>query len=108
MIAITIPTIRGISGTYDPPSSYSATPEMTVEVVGHQWWWEYKYLNAAGEVDFVTANEMHIPLDTVVRLELRSADVIHSFSIPKLLDAENSRSDALHQMAPERATVGKQ
>lgn len=84
VIAITIPTIRGISGTYDPPSSYSATPEMTVEVVGHQWWWEYKYLNAAGEVDFVTANEMHIPLDTVVRLELRSADVIHSFSIPKL------------------------
>jgi cytochrome c oxidase subunit 2 len=53
-------------------------------VVGHQWWWEYRYLNASGEVDFVTANEMHIPVDTVVNLDLRSTDVIHSFSVPKL------------------------
>jgi cytochrome c oxidase subunit 2 len=84
VIAVTVPTIRGIGGTYDPPSSLNDSPAMTVEVVGHQWWWEYKYLNAAGEIDFVTANEMHIPVDTVVRLDLRSADVIHSFSIPAL------------------------
>ena len=84
VVAVTIPTLRGISGTYDPPASYDSLRQLTVEVVGHQWWWEYKYLDAAGEVDFVTANEMHIPIDTAIRLNLRSADVIHSFSIPKL------------------------
>ena len=84
VIVVTIPTIQGIAGTYDPPSDVESIGEMTVEVVGHQWWWEYRYLDADGELDFVAANEMHIPVDTVVRLELRSADVIHSFSIPKL------------------------
>ncbi len=84
VLAVTIPTIRGIPSTYDPPSDIESNGEMTVQVVGHQWWWEYRYLDAEGELDFVTGNEMHIPVDTVVRLELRSADVIHSFSIPKL------------------------
>ena len=85
VIGITIPTIQGIGRTYDPPAKYDDTPAMTVEVVGHQWWWEYRYLDpVSGAVDFVTANEMHIPVDTVVNLTLKSADVIHSFSIPRL------------------------
>ncbi|MDA1096267.1 MAG: cytochrome c oxidase subunit II [Chloroflexi bacterium] len=85
LVAITIPTIQGIGPTYDPPASYADTPAMTIEVVGHQWWWEYRYLDpVSGAVDFVTANEMHIPVDTVVNLKLMSADVIHSFSIPRL------------------------
>ncbi len=50
-----------------------------IEVVGHQWWWEYKYDNGV-----VTANELHIPTGRPILLDLRSADVIHSFWIPKL------------------------
>ena len=84
VLLITIPTVQGIARTYDPPSDVDSTGDMTVEVVGHQWWWEFRYLDANGELDFVAANEMHIPVDTVVRLELRSVDVIHSFSVPKL------------------------
>jgi len=52
----------------------------TVRVVGHQWWWEIRY----PQQDIVTANEIHIPVGQPVRLELTSADVIHSFWVPRL------------------------
>jgi cytochrome c oxidase subunit 2 len=84
VIGITIPTIQGIAETYDPPKEFANTETITVEVVGAQWWWEYRYLDANGDVDFVTANEMHIPTNTVVKLKLKSVDVIHSFSVPRL------------------------
>ena len=53
---------------------------LTVEVVGHQWWWEIRYPGTAA----VTANELHIPARTDVRLEVRTDDVIHSFWVPEL------------------------
>jgi cytochrome c oxidase subunit 2 len=53
---------------------------LTVEVIGHQWWWEVRYPGT----DAVTANELHIPARTPVRLEVRTADVIHSFWVPEL------------------------
>lgn len=54
----------------------------TVSVVGHQFWWEVRYTTPTGEV--TTANEIHIPTNTKVRLELTSADVNHSFWVPQL------------------------
>ena len=53
---------------------------MTVRVIGHQWWWEARYPGSAA----VTANEIHIPARTPVRLEVTTADVIHSFWAPQL------------------------
>lgn len=55
---------------------------LQVTVVGHQWWWEYQY----EDFGFVTANEMHIPVDRDVTLTLTTddSDVIHSFWIPNL------------------------
>jgi len=57
----------------------SAT-RLTVQVIGHQWWWEVRYPGTAA----VTANEIHIPARTPVRVEVRTADVIHSFWVPQL------------------------
>jgi cytochrome c oxidase subunit 2 len=87
VIAITIPTIQNIAPTYAAPANVVAEEggdQMTIEVIGHQWWWEFRYLDSAGEVDFVTANEMHIPINTIVNLNLTSEDVIHSFWVPRL------------------------
>jgi cytochrome c oxidase subunit 2 len=56
------------------------TTALTVEVVGHQWWWEVRYPESGA----VTANEIHIPVRTRVDLIGRSADVIHSFWAPNL------------------------
>ena len=53
--------------------------ETAIEVVGHDWWWEVRYPNGA-----VTANEIHIPVGEPVEVELTTADVIHSFWVPRL------------------------
>lgn len=58
------------------------TPETKyrVQVIGHQWWWEVHY----PDQQIITANEIYIPVDEPVLLELSSADVIHSFWVPNL------------------------
>lgn len=60
---------------------------MTIEVIGHQWWWEVRYPHQ----DIVTANEIHIPTGTRVELRLTSQDVIHSLWIPEL----NGKTDMI-------------
>jgi len=64
--------------TTEAPAA-SAT-RMTIEVIGHQWWWEVRYPGTTA----VTANEIHIPVRTPVRVEVRTDDVIHSFWVPEL------------------------
>ncbi len=63
-------------------SSAMRAPEtaFTIEVTGHQWWWEVRYPDEG----IATANELRIPVGVPVRLDLRSEDVIHSFWVPNL------------------------
>jgi cytochrome c oxidase subunit 2 len=57
---------------------------LEVEVVGHQWWWEFRYRDPAPSQLLITANELHIPVGRPVALKLNSRDVIHSFWVPNL------------------------
>ena len=57
---------------------------MQVEVIGHQWWWEYNYKDGDGKTFVAAANELHIPVGRKVQLNLTSADVIHNYWPPKL------------------------
>lgn len=61
-----------------PPHDARADAELIV--IGHQWWWEVRY-NPSGRVG---ASEIHIPVGKKIRVEVRSADVIHSFWVPQL------------------------
>jgi cytochrome c oxidase subunit 2 len=75
LAAIAVPTVEAIFQT-------NATPKkdaLTIEVVGHQWWWEFRY----PEYNLTTANEIHIPVGRTVSLRMGSADVIHSFWVPQ-------------------------
>jgi cytochrome c oxidase subunit II len=56
------------------------TTRMTIDVTGHQWFWEVRYPGTPA----VTANELHIPVGVRVNLVARTADVIHSFWVPQL------------------------
>ncbi|HLG97399.1 MAG TPA: cytochrome c oxidase subunit II [Bryobacteraceae bacterium] len=61
------------------------TDAVNVTVIGHQWWWEFRY----PDLKIVTANELHVPLSTAVNprltsLTLKSADVAHGFWVPQL------------------------
>lgn len=56
-----------------------------VTVVGHQWWWEYRY----PDLGIVTADELHIPVSdkseaNAVAITEQSVDVDHSFWVPEL------------------------
>jgi len=55
-------------------------PGLTVEVVGHKFWWEVRYPDQG----IVTANEIRIPAGVSVEVLVSSADVIHSFWVPAL------------------------
>lgn len=55
-----------------------------VNVTGHQWFFEFEYPDAGGGKRITTANELRIPVDRPVRLNLESDDVLHSFWVPKL------------------------
>ena len=76
VVLILIPTVRGIFATQPTPPKDA----LVVEVIGHQWWWEFRY----PELGVVTANELVLPIDRNVDLQLHSADVVHSFWIPRV------------------------
>ncbi|MDF2628873.1 MAG: cytochrome c oxidase subunit [Symbiobacteriaceae bacterium] len=69
----TVQTAFATRATQDPN-------DLHVIVTGHQWWWEFEY----PQLGIVTANELYIPTDKDVQITLKSADVIHSFWVPKL------------------------
>jgi cytochrome c oxidase subunit 2 len=71
--------IHSVQDARRPPGTIEVT------VIGHQFWWEYRY----PQYGFVTANELHVPVSdpghpTPTFLKLLSADTDHSFWIPRL------------------------
>jgi cytochrome c oxidase subunit 2 len=82
VVVLFLTTARIIFAIQDAPKPKSA---LDVTVVGHQFWWEFRY----PKYGIVTANELHIPVSTPEQpvptyLRLLSADVDHSFWVPQL------------------------
>jgi cytochrome c oxidase subunit 2 len=83
---IAVPTVRTIFKS----QAKARSDALQVEVIGHQWWWEFRYpqytvAGANGRVDtVVTANELYLPIGKTVNFTLKSKDVIHSFWVPAL------------------------
>ncbi|HLY67677.1 MAG TPA: cytochrome c oxidase subunit II, partial [Chloroflexota bacterium] len=69
-------TIPIIFSTQAPPPQNS----LPITVVGHQWWWEFDYPT----LGVTTANEVHMPVGQTAAFTLDSADVMHSFWLPRL------------------------
>ena len=59
----------------------TASPAMTMEVVGHQFYFEYRYPGLKSSV-YSKTDPMHLPVGKSVRILISSADVIHSFWVP--------------------------
>lgn len=60
----------------DPPPA----PAPDLVVIGHQWWWEFRF----PKTGVVAANEIHIPLGKPMSLRLDATDVLHEFWVPEL------------------------
>jgi cytochrome c oxidase subunit II len=76
LLFIAIPTVRTVFTT----QAKVAAGALEIDVIGHQWWWEFKY----PEYGITTANEIYLPVGRTVNFKLNSNDVIHSFWIPQL------------------------
>ncbi|MDG1990735.1 MAG: cytochrome c oxidase subunit II [Dehalococcoidia bacterium] len=76
VLTIFLPTASAI------PKIKSDAPAnaLQIDVVGKQWWFEFKY----PELNITTANEIHIPVNRPVSFNIESSDVIHAFWIPQL------------------------
>jgi cytochrome c oxidase subunit II len=82
IVVLFLTTARMIFAIQDAPKPPAA---LDVTVVGHQFWWEYRY----PKLGIVAANELHVPLSNTSHpsptfLKLLSADVDHSFWVPQL------------------------
>lgn len=73
---VAVPTVQTAFATKETKDPNA----LQVRVVGHQWWFEFQY----PELGITTANELVIPFGRDVALTLESADVIHSFNVPRL------------------------
>ena len=75
--------------------------DMTLKVIGHQWYWEYQYPDSGDlDINSYVVNDSDLkpgqkrlldvdtpvvlPVDTTVRLLITGADVIHSWGIPSM------------------------
>ncbi|HVL98562.1 MAG TPA: cytochrome c oxidase subunit II [Egibacteraceae bacterium] len=102
LAVIAVPTVGGIFALAEDPGEEA----LAVRVIGKQFWWEFEYLGEEGR-GVVTANELHIPVDRAVRLQMEAlhpgipdtfdqadpdgsrsaqslAGVAHSFWVPRL------------------------
>jgi cytochrome c oxidase subunit II len=82
VVMLFLSTTRVILGTQAIPKPANA---MNVIVIGHQYWWEYRYPG----LGIVTANELHVPVSdsahpTPIYFTMSSADTDHSFWVPRL------------------------
>jgi cytochrome c oxidase subunit 2 len=76
VVAITVPTIRGVFDLQRP----NGDDALVVEVTGNRYWWSFHY----PEYGVTTANELHLPVGRPVTLRLEASDVIHSFWVPRI------------------------
>jgi len=77
LVAIGIPTLQILADLETTPKDPNA---LHVEVIGHQFFFEFRY----EDLGITSTGELHIPADTTVDLDVTSADVIHSFWVPRL------------------------
>jgi cytochrome c oxidase subunit 2 len=88
LVIMAVPTIQAIFELESPPTaSANGLPPLVVEVVGKQWWWEFRYpeVKLANGEPLTTANEIVIPTGRTVYLHISSDNVIHSFWVPQLM-----------------------
>ncbi|WP_313088466.1 cytochrome c oxidase subunit II [Pseudomonas sp.] len=80
-LSIIVLLIFGIpTGRSMLPLPVTGEQPLRVQVTGHQWWWEVHYPDSG----VTTANQLIIPAGRSIDVEVTSADVIHSFWVPRL------------------------
>jgi len=87
VFAVFVLTVRTQQTIDASAQSDDGSTPLNVEVIAHQWWWEFRY----PDLGITTATDLVIPVGRVVSYTVTSVDVIHSFWVPQL----NGKTDAI-------------
>ena len=87
MTIVTMGQVTTVQSATVPVQGAFPGDSLVLRVVGHQWWWTFEY----PQLNIVTANEVHVPTDRTIRVQLEAEDVIHSFWVPRL----NGKTDTI-------------
>ncbi|WP_208642320.1 cytochrome c oxidase subunit II [Methylobacterium terrae] len=96
LVAIAIPSFRVLRTQLSDPKA-----DLMVKVIGHAWYWSYEYPEAVGGFKFdanllegedqvksgqpkllATDNEVVVPVNKIVKIQVTAADVMHSWAMP--------------------------
>lgn len=77
LIALAFPTVKY---TFDLANTPKDKEIINVKVVAYQYWWEFEY----PDLGIKTAQELVIPVDKTINIEIEGKDVLHSFWVPAL------------------------
>ena len=80
LVALAVATFASDRGLNSP----SGPGAITVDVIGHQWWWDFQYRDVSPQDVVVSPNELHVPVGVPIVVRASSRDVIHSFWVPNL------------------------
>jgi cytochrome c oxidase subunit II len=101
LVALFIPALILVINLKTPPED----PEVTVEAIGHQWWWEFVYEDAGIRIqqtppDYENLDPpvLVVPVDREILINVRSTDVVHSFSAPSTLYKIQAIPGSVNQM----------
>ncbi|PIQ26722.1 cytochrome c oxidase subunit II [bacterium (Candidatus Blackallbacteria) CG17_big_fil_post_rev_8_21_14_2_50_48_46] len=100
LLVIAVPNAKALFVMDKPPED---KPAMKVIAIGHQWWWEFQY----PDLGITTANELHIPTNTAVKVDIKAVDVIHSFWVPRLAGKMDAVPGQINQMWLDAKEPGK-
>ncbi len=97
LLVIIHPGLTGLISlrNYDPP-------DLQLNVTGQMWQWTVEYPDA--EVRIFGAQELVLPVDQHIQVNIRSLDVLHSFWVPAFrqkIDAVPGQTTELH-ITPDR------
>jgi cytochrome c oxidase subunit 2 len=97
LVAIAIPSLR-VHYQYSNNQTIIDNPDLTVKVIGRQWYWSYEYPDqgiafdsnikadkelAEGEPRLLAVdNPIVVPVGKTVRIQITGADVIHAWAVP--------------------------
>lgn len=84
IVALFVMLVASVVAAKNETQSLVSKNPISIQVIGHQWWWEVVYPNTDPSQQVTTANEIHIPVGVPVVLNTASRDVIHSFWAPNL------------------------
>ncbi len=106
-----VPSLIQVLDLKTPPAKGDV--DLTVEAIGHQWWWEFNYPDDGVHVqptppdyDKLTPPVLVVPVGKTIVIKVRSTDVVHSFSVPQTLYKIQAIPGNVNQMHFKAEKIG--